>query len=242
MDPKSADDLVAAFLQFDARPGRQRRRVLGRGRRLLRRLGPEGRVRPRSGQSGRQHRFPQERPRHAARAARPIAPGADQAGDRRGRRPGRRRRHGAGHVVRRARDGGERLLRRLLPPLGRAADRRRHGAPAAPGRHGQGDGDHHDRPQGDGRGELPHRPVREGGRRTARRARRPRRWRRRSPASRRSACARTGRRPIAPGASRCARAWRASGRRAPHIVKAEGIAGATRFAKGKGRHGDFGDI
>jgi enoyl-CoA hydratase len=27
-----------------------------------------------------------------------------------------------------------------------------------------------------------------------------------------------------------------------HIVKAEGIAGATRFAKGKGRHGDFGDI
>ena len=26
------------------------------------------------------------------------------------------------------------------------------------------------------------------------------------------------------------------------IVKAEGIAGATRFAEGKGRHGDFGDI
>jgi enoyl-CoA hydratase len=26
------------------------------------------------------------------------------------------------------------------------------------------------------------------------------------------------------------------------IVKAEGIAGATRFASGKGRHGDFGDI
>ena len=26
------------------------------------------------------------------------------------------------------------------------------------------------------------------------------------------------------------------------IVKAEGIAGATRFAEGKGRHGDFKDI
>ena len=56
----------------------------------------------------------------------------------------------------------ERLLRRLLPALGRAADRRRHGAPAAPGRPGQGAGDHHDRPQGDGGGELPHRLVREG--------------------------------------------------------------------------------
>ena len=26
------------------------------------------------------------------------------------------------------------------------------------------------------------------------------------------------------------------------IVRAEGIAGATRFAEGKGRHGDFSDI
>jgi enoyl-CoA hydratase len=26
------------------------------------------------------------------------------------------------------------------------------------------------------------------------------------------------------------------------IVKAEGIRGASRFAEGKGRHGDFGDI
>jgi hypothetical protein len=26
------------------------------------------------------------------------------------------------------------------------------------------------------------------------------------------------------------------------IVKAEGIRGATRFAEGKGRHGDFNDI
>ena len=65
-------------------------------------------------------------------------------------------------MVRRARDGGERLLRRLLPALGRAADRRRHGAAAAPRRPGQGAGDHHDGPQGDGGGELPHRPVREG--------------------------------------------------------------------------------
>ena len=70
--------------------------------------------------------------RRAGRWARRA--GAGQAGDRRGRGPGGGGRHGACHVVRRARDGRERLFRRLLPALGRAADRRRHGAPAAPRR------------------------------------------------------------------------------------------------------------
>ena len=51
-----------------------------------------------------------------------------QARDRRGRRAGGRGRDGAGAVVRSARDGRERLHGRLLPPLGRAADRWRHRA------------------------------------------------------------------------------------------------------------------
>ena len=41
MDPASADALVAAFEQFDADKSRQRGGVLGRGRRLLRGLGPQ---------------------------------------------------------------------------------------------------------------------------------------------------------------------------------------------------------
>ena len=162
MDPKSADALVAAFEAVRCRRSRQRRGVLGRGRRLLRGLGSQERVGPRPGQSRRPPRLPQGRRQGAARSARPLAPGDVEARDRRRRGPGGGRRHGAGDVVRRARHGRERLLRRLLPALGRSADRRRHGAPAAPGRPGQGAGDHHDGPQGDGRGVLPHRPVREG--------------------------------------------------------------------------------
>ena len=68
------------------------------------------------------------------RADGPDAPPALQAGDRRGRRLCRRGRARAGAVVRPARGVGEREVRRVLPALGRAADRRRHGAPAAPDR------------------------------------------------------------------------------------------------------------
>ena len=41
MDPDSADALVAAFKEFDARRFRQRRGAVGRGRRVLRRLGSQ---------------------------------------------------------------------------------------------------------------------------------------------------------------------------------------------------------
>ena len=55
---------------------RRRRRVLGRGRGLLRGLGPQIGVEPRPGQSGRQHRLPQGRRQGAARAAGAVAAGA----------------------------------------------------------------------------------------------------------------------------------------------------------------------
>ena len=52
-------------------------------------------------------------------------------------------------------------------------------------------------------------------RRSTAAARSPRRWRRRSPASRKPACAPTGSPSTARGASRCARVWKANGRPAP---------------------------
>ena len=109
----------------------------------------------------------QARPRFRARRQEASAAGADgpdaparrsrcagavrlalQAADRRDRRPCRRRRartRADGRHARRVRDRG---LRRLLPPLGRAADRWRHAAPAA-----------HRRP-GPRHGHDPHRPRR----------------------------------------------------------------------------------
>ena len=47
MDADSAEALTAAFLAFDRDPERRGRGVLGRGRRLLRRLGPQARGEPR---------------------------------------------------------------------------------------------------------------------------------------------------------------------------------------------------
>ena len=41
MDPDSADALAAAFREFDADGFGQRRRAVGRGRRVLRRLGSQ---------------------------------------------------------------------------------------------------------------------------------------------------------------------------------------------------------
>ena len=92
------------------------------------------------------------------------------------------------------------------------------------------------------RGMLSHRPVR------APRARRrePRggakRWRTRSRAFRKAACAptaaRSGCRRACPRWTGCASEWACSSA----MVEREGAAGAARFASGKGRHGDFGDI
>ena len=241
MDAASADALVAAFEQFDADDSANVAVFWGEGGAFcagwdlksvssLDQKDPVGRL-----------DFPKGRRQGAARAARSLAPGAVQARDRRGGGPGRGRRHGAGHVVRRARDGRERLLRRLLPALGRAADRRRHGAAAAPRRPGQGAGDHHDGSQGDGGGELPHRPVREG--RAARQARAAAEAMAQEIARFPQACMRSDRlsvyrahgKPVRQGLES---EWATSA----SIVKAEGIAGAERFAKGKGRHGDFGNI
>ena len=103
---------------------RARRGAVGRGRQLLRGRRSEG--------ARRRHAQPR-------RAGRRRADGADalslaQAGDRGGGRLRRRRRARAGLLVRSARGRGGRDVRRLLPSLGRAAHRRRHGAPAAPHR------------------------------------------------------------------------------------------------------------
>ena len=104
------------------------------------------------------------------------------------------RRPRAGPVVRPAGGGRDRHLRRLLPALGRSADRRRHRAPAPAHRDQPGDG--HDphrtrrrRPGGGGdRSGQSRRPGRSGPE-PRRRSSRPG-----SPRSRRSACAATVRR------------------------------------------------
>ena len=93
---------------------------------------------------------PDANPVHRSRARADGADpdGAVQAGDRRGQRLRRRGRARAGAVVRPAGGRGGRDHRRVLPPLGRAADRRRHRAAAAA-----------DRPQPRD-GPDPHRPWR----------------------------------------------------------------------------------
>ena len=82
----------------------------------------------------------------------PDPDAADQAGDRRDRGLRRGRRPRAGAVGRPAGGRRGRRPRRLLPPLGRAADRRRHRAAAAADRAVARDGPDPDRPPGRGRG------------------------------------------------------------------------------------------
>ena len=136
--------------------------------------------------------------------------GSSQAGDRRDRGARGRRRAGAGALVRPAGRRGGRRARRLLPPLGRAADRRRH-RPAAPAdRHQPRDGPDPHRPPGRRRRGASDRPGQPGGAAAARRAPRPRRWRRRSPRSRRPACATTGSRPSSRRGAPSTRRWRGS--------------------------------
>ena len=225
--------LADAFRAFEADPRRALAVLFGEGGTLLRGRRPEARSRRGAATP-------------CASRARRRADGADahaarEAGHRRGRRPRRRRRARARALVRPARGGGGRGLRRLLPALGRAADRRRHRAAAAPHRpRPRARPDPH-RPPGRRRGGAAHRPRQP--RRPARRGARRRRGagRGRSPPSPRSACApiacsayeqaglaleRRARQRDAPRRSRCSRAAR---RRE----------GAARFAAGRGRHGSF---
>ena len=120
------------------RSRRERRGAARRGRRVLRRRRPEG-------------------GRHAERATGwrrdgdgPMGPTRmrlSQAGDRRDRRARGGRRARAGAVVRPAGCRGGRRARRVLPALGRAADRRRDRPAAAPDRGQPGDGHGPDRPR-----------------------------------------------------------------------------------------------
>ena len=134
------------------------------------------------------------------------------------------------------------LSRRLLPALGRAADRRRHRAAAAHRRARPRARDHPHRPQGAGGGMSGRSACANTSRPKAARARRPKRWRRRSRASRKSARAPTAAPPSrAMGLSvreALIQEWY-NGREA--LIK-DGVAGATRFKDGLGRHGDFAKI
>ena len=154
------------------------------------------------------------RPRQSGRPRRRRPDGTDahaarQTRHRRGRRSRRRGRTRTGAVVRSARRRARRGIRRVLPPLGRAVDRRRHHPPAAA-----------DRPQPRARSD-PHRPRRlrrrsksDGPRESARRSRATRSTprsnsRTSSAASRSAVCAATDCRRIGNGRSistrRCAK-------------------------------------
>ena len=133
----TAAALFAAFERVRRRRHRVGRGALGRQRNLLRRSRSQG-VRHAGGQRGAPD---------GTRADGTDADGAVQAGDRGGQRLRRRRRSRAGAVVRSAGRRGGRGVRGVLPALGRAADRRRHGAAAAADRAEPRDGHDPDRPR-----------------------------------------------------------------------------------------------
>src|SRR5262245_22375357 len=127
MDPESADALPAAFLEFDADRDACVAVLYGAGGAFcagwdLKYVStldadyPLGELRYLDRTAARQRRG------NSARTAGALPARAGQAGDRGHRRPGRRRRDGAGTVVRFPRDGGRVLLRRLLPPVGCTVD------------------------------------------------------------------------------------------------------------------------
>ena len=196
MDPASAEALTEALLAFDRDPDQSVAVLWGAGGAFCAGFDLKyaasllGQKDPMAALD-----FPAGDGPGSARTDGADAAAAVQAGDRRGRRAGGRGRDGARAVVRHPRDGAKRLHGRLLPALGRAADRRRHRAAAAHRRAGQGARHHPDRPQGAGAGMLRDRAVRARWCRTARAARRRRRWRTRSRAFRKAACA--------PTAARC---------------------------------------
>ena len=126
VDPETAVLLREAFLAFDADESQSVAILTGRGGTFC--AGYDLKV-----AAGRA-RAPAL---HDPEAPGPMGPTRHllvQAGDRRGRGLCRGGRARARAVVRHARGVRERQVRRVLPALGRAADRRRHGAPAAPDR------------------------------------------------------------------------------------------------------------
>ena len=236
VDGPTARALADAFRAFDADATRARRRPHRRRRPLLRRRRPaHGRERRVGGRARRR--------RHGLALALDDDMGADgpmgpsrleltQAGDRRRRGLRRRRRPRARRLVRPARRRDDGDVRRLLPPLRRAAHRRRHGAPAAPHRREPGDGPD------------PHRPRRRRRRGARARSRQPRRRRRRgaslrrsssrarSPRFRSSACATTGSaRAASTARRRCAtrsrRSSRSAARRSPRARPKAGRAASS---------------
>ena len=147
-----------------------------------------------------------------------------QAGDRRHRGARRRRRPRARALVRPAGGGRGRRARRVLPPLGRAADRRRHGPAAAADRDQPGAGPDPHRPPGRRRGGRADRAGEPGGPagHGAGRGRGARRRARRR--SRRRACATTG--------SRC---WSRTGWTRPTRSRVEYAHGVRSLAAGRPR-------
>ena len=130
--------------RFDADDDARGRGAHRRERDVLRRRRPEGDAR-----AGTPRAQPRASPTATVRSG-PTRMLLAQAGDRRGRGPRGRRRARARGVVRPARRGRGRGVRRLLPALGHPADGRRHDPPRAA-----------DRPQPRARPD-PHRPRRVG--------------------------------------------------------------------------------
>ena len=131
-------------------------------------------------------------------------------------------------------------VRRVLPALGRAARRRRHGPPAAPDRALARARPHPHRPRRQRRRGAAH-GARQPARRTGRRARRPRSRSRTSSRALPQVCMRDDRavelRAVGARRSttRCAIELRHTARR--RCASGEALDGATRFAAGAGRHG-----
>ena len=234
VDPETAILLREAFLAFDADESQSVAILTGRGGTFC---------------AGYDLKVAASRDGAVAARSRGTGPdGADassavQAGDRRGRGLRRGGRARAGAVVRPARGVGERQVRRVLPALGRAADRRRHGAAAAPDRPQPRPRHDPDRPRGrrprglrlgPGQPAGAGRPGARGGQDA---------W---PSSSRKFPADLPALRPpvvLRPVGARCRRPrWSTKAVTAGRRSRRRSRKGAARFAAGKGRGGDFGEI
>ena len=165
MDPESADALTAAFLEFDADKEASVAVFYGAGGAFcagwdLKYVSTLNADYPLGELDISTCAAPWQWRGNSARTLGALSPRAGQAGHCGDRGPCRRRRNGIGAVVRFPSDGERVLLRRLLPPLGRAIDRWRDSAIAANRRPRPRAGNHSDRAKSPGGGMLEHRPVR----------------------------------------------------------------------------------